>query len=213
MAERTPPRKVALSTGAAAGIGQACVRRAAWTPSSTMRTSRREAWLKTPPSKRRKLSSRRTSSEFSEYAKSCCPRCERGGGYIINISSLAGLVGLPFMGLYCASKFALEGVSESLRLEVRPFGVHVVLVEPGDFQSEINATRRIFTSKESAYQTAFEKLLQRRARDETSAPTPEAVAQLIERILNCSQPKTRYAIGMLPTHPRLGQAPSATAHV
>lgn len=107
----------------------------------------------------------------------------------------------------------LKASAKVFELEVRPFGVHVVLVEPGDFQSEINATRRIFTSKESAYQTAFEKLLQRRARDETSAPTPEAVAQLIERILNCSQPKTCYAIGMLPTHPRLGQAPSATAHV
>ena len=120
-----------------------------------------------------------------------------GGGYIINISSLAGLVGLPFTGLYSASKFALEGVSESLRRESRPFGVHVVLVEPGDFQSEINANRRIFTSNESAYQAALEKLLQRRARDEASAPTPEPVARLIERILNCRRPKTRYTIGML----------------
>jgi short-subunit dehydrogenase len=57
------------------------------------------------------------------------------GGYIVNISSLADIVGLPFSGLYCASKFALEGMSESLRLETRPFGIHVVLVEPGDFRT------------------------------------------------------------------------------
>jgi len=120
-----------------------------------------------------------------------------GGGHIVNISSLAGLVGLPFTGLYSASKFALEGVSESLRLETRPFGIHVTLVEPGDFQSEINIKRRIFTSKDSVYQTALQKLLQRRSRDEASAPTPEPVARLVESILNSDRPKTRYAVGML----------------
>jgi short-subunit dehydrogenase len=119
-----------------------------------------------------------------------------GGGYIINISSLAGLVGVPFTGLYSASKFALEGASESLRLETRPFGIHVVLVEPGDFRSEINAKRRIFAQQESVYTSAFAALLRRRSRQENIAPTPEPVARLIERILNDPRPKTRYTVGM-----------------
>jgi short-subunit dehydrogenase len=51
----------------------------------------------------------------------------QGGGHVVNISSLAGIIGLPFSGLYSASKFALEGVSESLRLECRAFGIRVVL--------------------------------------------------------------------------------------
>ena len=80
------------------------------------------------------------------------------GGYIVNIGSLADIVGLPFSGLYCASKFALEGMSESLRLETRPFGIHVVLVEPGDFRTQITAKRCVAeASQNSAYRTAFDK--------------------------------------------------------
>ena len=56
-------------------------------------------------------------------------------GCIINMSSIAGIISLPFQGLYCASKFALEGMTEALRLEVKPFGIHVVLIEPGNFRT------------------------------------------------------------------------------
>src|SRR5262249_37091501 len=68
---------------------------------------------------------------------------QQGSGHIVNISSLAGLVGLPFSGFYSASKFALEGLSESLRLETKRFGIRVVLVEPGDFSSNFPAKRRL----------------------------------------------------------------------
>ena len=68
---------------------------------------------------------------------------KQGSGYIINISSLAGVLGLPFSGLYSASKFALEGMTESLRLELRSFGVCVVLIEPGDFNTQLPANRRV----------------------------------------------------------------------
>ncbi len=119
-----------------------------------------------------------------------------GGGYVINMSSLAGVVGVPFTGLYCASKFALEGASESLRLEARPFNVHVVLVEPGDFRSEIEAKRRTIAPQDSLYRDAFERLLRRRRQFENHAPTPEPVARLVARILNDPRPKTRYAVDM-----------------
>jgi NAD(P)-dependent dehydrogenase (short-subunit alcohol dehydrogenase family) len=60
----------------------------------------------------------------------------RGSGCIVNISSIAGLVGFPGMGYYCATKFALEGLSESLAAEINPLGLRVVLVEPGPYRTD-----------------------------------------------------------------------------
>ncbi|MCY1013953.1 SDR family NAD(P)-dependent oxidoreductase [Nannocystis pusilla] len=65
----------------------------------------------------------------------------QGGGRIVNVSSLAGLVGVPFHAHYSASKFAVEGLSEGLRQEVRRFGIHVSLIEPGDFKTAGTAAR------------------------------------------------------------------------
>ena len=61
-------------------------------------------------------------------------------GRIVNVSSVAGLIGLPFLGVYCASKFALEGLSDALRLELAPFGIAVALVEPAAIASDFAAT-------------------------------------------------------------------------
>ncbi len=67
----------------------------------------------------------------------------QGGGLIINVSSMAGLSALPFQSTYSAAKFALEGMSEALRMEVRQFGIDVCLVEPGDFRTGFTASRRL----------------------------------------------------------------------
>jgi len=121
-----------------------------------------------------------------------------GGGHIVNVSSLAGIVGLPFSGLYSATKFALEGVSESLRHEVRPFGVQVVLVEPGDFRTQTTSNRRVAdASQRGVYRAAFEKFKQKQDHDEMNGPTPEPVARLVAHILKQRRPKTRYSVGML----------------
>ncbi|HSP96662.1 MAG TPA: SDR family NAD(P)-dependent oxidoreductase [Candidatus Dormibacteraeota bacterium] len=123
----------------------------------------------------------------------------RGGGHIVNISSLAGVLGLPFSGLYSASKFALEGMSESLRHEVRPFGIRVVLIEPGDFQSRLPLTRRTVAAaaQNPAYQAAFAASRAQQDKDEAGAPTPEPVAVLVERVLRDPSPALRYSVGML----------------
>jgi NAD(P)-dependent dehydrogenase (short-subunit alcohol dehydrogenase family) len=123
---------------------------------------------------------------------------KNGGGHVVNISSLAGIIGLPFSGLYSASKFALEGVSESLRMECRQFGIRVVLVEPGDFRTNITARRRTVQAAEtnSAYREAFARCKRKQDQDETNAPGPEAVARLVARILADPYPRTRYSVGM-----------------
>ena len=62
-------------------------------------------------------------------------------GLIVNVTSIAGELSLPFQGIYSATKFAVEGLSEALRAEVRPFGIHVVLVQPGDFRTGFTAAQ------------------------------------------------------------------------
>lgn len=123
---------------------------------------------------------------------------KQGSGYIINISSLAGVLGLPFSGLYSASKFALEGMTESLRLELRPFGVRVVLIEPGDFNTQLPARRRVANESETsaAYQKKFAEFKRAQEKDESKAPSPEPVAYLVERILKTDVPALRYTVGM-----------------
>jgi NAD(P)-dependent dehydrogenase (short-subunit alcohol dehydrogenase family) len=123
---------------------------------------------------------------------------QQRNGTIVNISSLAGLVGLPFSGMYSASKFAVEGMSESLRLEVRPFGIRVVLVEPGDYRTQISAKRRVAAAAQTndAYRETFARFKRKQDEDETNAPEPLAVARLVEYILNHPNPRVRYSVAM-----------------
>lgn len=122
----------------------------------------------------------------------------QGGGTIVNISSLGGIFGMPFSGIYSASKFAVEGLSESLRMETRHFGVHVVLIEPGDTRSQLPLRRRTVQPARhaSAYQAIFDRFQAKQAKDEAKAPPPDAVAALVERVLRDPHPAMRYRVGM-----------------
>ncbi len=121
----------------------------------------------------------------------------QGAGLILNVSSLGGLVGLPFQGLYSASKFAVEGMTEVLRMEVRPFGVRVALIEPGDFRTGFTAQRRkvVASQGDSAYAERFGRALATMERDETGGADPLVVAQLLERLINTRSPRPRYKVG------------------
>jgi NAD(P)-dependent dehydrogenase (short-subunit alcohol dehydrogenase family) len=123
---------------------------------------------------------------------------EQRSGYIVNISSLGGIFGMPFSGIYSASKFAVEGLSESLRLETRRFGVKVVLIEPGDTRSQLPLRRRTVqpVRHASAYQEIFDRFQAKQAQDEAKAPAPDAVAALVERVLRDPRPAMRYSVGM-----------------
>jgi NAD(P)-dependent dehydrogenase (short-subunit alcohol dehydrogenase family) len=119
-------------------------------------------------------------------------------GLIVNVSSIGGVIGLPFEGLYSASKFALEGLSEALRLEVRQFGIRVVLVEPGDIKTSFGANR--VRTKESggssAYRSSMETVLGVIQHDEDHAPGPEGVALLVGKIVEKRSPALRYSVGL-----------------
>src|SRR5882757_3289197 len=117
------------------------------------------------------------------------------GGYIVNIGSIGGLIAIPYQAMYSASKFALEGLSESLRMEVRPFGVKVVIIEPGDHKTAITENRTEMSGGTDAYSQSFQAALARTAHDEQSGPGPEQVARLLYRIVNTRNPRLRYTIG------------------
>ncbi len=116
-------------------------------------------------------------------------------GYIVNIGSIGGLIAIPYQAMYSASKFALEGLSESLRMEVRPFGVKVVVIEPGDHKTAITENRTAISSGTDAYSQSFQAALARTAHDEQNGPGPEQVARLLYRIVNTRNPRLRYPIG------------------
>jgi NAD(P)-dependent dehydrogenase (short-subunit alcohol dehydrogenase family) len=118
----------------------------------------------------------------------------QGEGRIVQISSLAGRIGVPFQGAYSASKFALEGLSEALALELRPFGVDVVLVQPGDVRSGFGAARA-WTAEARAnplYRERAVRAVAAMERAERTGPPPERVARLVARIVAARRPRLRY---------------------
>ena len=121
-------------------------------------------------------------------------------GYIINIGSIGGLLAIPYQSMYSASKFALEGLSEALRMEVRPFGIRVVIIEPGDHKTALTENRQFteISIATDAYSPSFEAALLKTAHDEQSGPGPEQIARLLYRIVNQRHPRLRYTIGPIP---------------
>jgi NAD(P)-dependent dehydrogenase (short-subunit alcohol dehydrogenase family) len=122
---------------------------------------------------------------------------ERRRGRIINISSIGGLIGLPYQAFYSASKFALESLTESLRLELEPFGVDAVAIEPGDFKTGFTNNRIVAKAAAAGpYAKQFGKTLEVYAGDEINGADPELVAELVERVISVPAPKVRYLVGM-----------------
>jgi len=122
---------------------------------------------------------------------------KQGGGTIINFSSIGGLMGLPFQAFYSAGKFAIEGFSEALRMEVKPFNIKVVLINPGDFKTSNSMNRRNFLPpllENDPYQAQFTKSLAAIEKDEANGWKPEILARKIVRIVECKNPRQRYII-------------------
>jgi short-subunit dehydrogenase len=121
---------------------------------------------------------------------------QRTKGQIINISSVAGQTALPTLGAYSASKWALEGFSESLYYELALFGISVVLVEPGPYATKIfsqSAYSKNIDNQQSPYFSFSQRLKNfSQANTGKNKKDPEDVARLIENIINDPRPRLRY---------------------
>ena len=116
-------------------------------------------------------------------------------GKIITMSSAGGFVGFPFRALYIASKFALEGYNESLRYEVRPFGVSVSLVEPGAVRTPIADAVPHVSQEIAAYAVLRSRLTEAFNASMRQGMPPARVAGVIQQIIEQNSPRLRYTVG------------------
>jgi NAD(P)-dependent dehydrogenase (short-subunit alcohol dehydrogenase family) len=126
------------------------------------------------------------------------PGLRERGGHIVLMSSIGGILGIPYQAFYSASKFALEGYAESLAYEVAPFNIHVTLVEPGNFKTDFTAARRkVVVNGDDPYHAACEKAITVMERDEVNGADPGDVAKAVERILKSKNPPRRVSVGKI----------------
>jgi NAD(P)-dependent dehydrogenase (short-subunit alcohol dehydrogenase family) len=136
--------------------------------------------------------------------QSFLPLLRKGKGRIVNIGSIGGRMATPFLGAYNASKFALEALTDSLRMELKPWGISVSIIEPGSIDT------RLWEKGQDAADVLLEKLppeghkfydeaatAMRRAAQKTAreAIPPSAVAKAVVHALTAQKPKTRYVVG------------------
>ncbi len=134
---------------------------------------------------------------YVDLMKEVLPKMrEQKFGIIINITSIAGYMGLPFRGIYSATKSAIEMMSEAANMEVKNFGIKVVNIAPGDISTDI-ASKRYNTPmlKNSAYKEMYKKSLILIDEHTNSGLNPLKVAKKVYKILNSKNPKIHYKVG------------------
>ena len=121
---------------------------------------------------------------------------EQKSGQILNITSIAGYMGLPFRGIYSASKGALELITESYRMELKLFGINMSNVAPGDFATNIAAGRfHAPVLENSPYKLPYETTLNMMDSHVDSGKNPLLMAQVIHKIITSKNPKIHYKVG------------------
>lgn len=125
---------------------------------------------------------------------------KHSGAKIINVSSISGLTGFPALSPYASSKYALEGFSESLRLELLPFGIETALIEPGSYKTSIWSTslsnHMTVPADDSAYHQYYKKILSYVEKNADESGDPQEVADLIYQLaMKQRLKKLRYPIG------------------
>jgi len=121
----------------------------------------------------------------------------QGHGRIVLISSIGGIVSLPFQAFYSASKFAMEGFGEALGYEVEPFNIQVTLVEPGNVRTEFTDKRRSASARsgDDPYGPAVDKAIDLMSADESNGVPPDRVAKVVQRVLEAKRPSRRISVG------------------
>ncbi len=121
---------------------------------------------------------------------------KQGAGLIINITSIAGYMGLPYRGIYSASKGALELTTEAFRMELKDFNIQMTNVAPGDFATNIAAGRfHAPVIKGSPYETSYERTLNIMNDHVDHGKDPQEMAKAIYKIINTKNPRGHYKVG------------------
>lgn len=134
----------------------------------------------------------------------CLPALRLGGGRILNISSMNGTIALPMVGAYSATKYALEALSDTLRVELRPWRIPVVIIRPGQIRTSIfakareslNARRQgIPAELRNGYDVMYARAGKFNERGAKSRTAPEDVAKVVLKALEAKRPRTHYWVG------------------
>ena len=121
---------------------------------------------------------------------------QQQSGLIINITSIAGYMGLPYRGIYSASKGALELITEAFRMEIKEFGVEMTTVAPGDFSTNIASGRyHAPVLENSPYKQPYGNTLKLMDEHVDSGDDPMLMAKAIYKIINTPNPKVHYKVG------------------
>lgn len=132
-----------------------------------------------------------------EVMKAVLPQMRlQKSGLIVNITSIAGYMGLPYRSIYSASKGALELVTEALRMEVKPFGINITNVAPGDFATNIASGRFHTPVKQSAYEIPYRNILKTMNEHVDNGRNPLAMAEAVYKIIQNPNPKIHYKVGL-----------------
>jgi len=131
------------------------------------------------------------------------PMRQAGYGRVVNISSVVGFIPAPFMGMYTASKHAVEGYTETLDHEVRQFGVRAVLVQPSYTKSNINQNEKTAQTNLEAYAVHRQRVHEVVANGVKHGDEPQIVAEAVWRAVTAKSPRLRYPVGKGVTLSRL----------
>lgn len=135
----------------------------------------------------------------------CLPLLRAGRGRVINMSSMNGTLAMPMVGAYSASKFALEALSDTLRVELRPWRIPVVIIRPGQVRTSIFSKMRDDLNARSpdipdvlkeGYDIMYARAGEFNERGAQSSTSPETVARVVRRALKAKRPRTHYLVGI-----------------